>query len=97
MNRRQRRRAERNSPGRRVQRALAQLQAASDADGRPWILHGMTEACVDCGATGSLSGQSGRRTVRFDVEHDPGCPAAAGITPWAPVELTPAELAELDL
>ena len=66
---------------------LGALMAASAADGRPWSVHGMTGACRDCTATASLRGQGRGGAVRADIHHDPGCPAAAGTTPWAPVPL----------
>lgn len=84
MNRRKRREAQRGLM--RVEAALDRLMAASEADGRPWTLHGMTGACRDCGATATLRGQGRTGTVRVDINHDDGCPAAAGAVPWSPVQ-----------
>lgn len=44
---------------------------------------GLTDACADCRATGSLTPlPSG--AVLGEVFHDPGCPAARGIVDWRP-------------
>ena len=85
MNRRERRQARRALS--RVEAALRTLMDASEADGRPWSLHGMTHACRDCGATATLRGQGRTGTVYVDINHDEGCPAAAGTVPWSPVDL----------
>lgn len=74
MNRAARRRAERQH------RNGLKIVAAIEA-GRPVV--GLTGACSDCSATGSLTPlPSG--AVLGEVWHAKGCPAAAGVTKWRP-------------
>lgn len=49
--------------------------------GRPVV--GLTGACSDCGATGSLTPISAGQ-VLAEVWHDPSCPAARGVVAWRP-------------
>lgn len=82
MNRRQRRDHQRRL--RKVDNAIRTVMAASEADGRPWHVYGMTSACRDCGATADFHGHGRTGMVFADIYHDDGCPAAAGITQWQP-------------
>lgn len=68
-----------------VERDIARAVAASEADGRPWHVYGMTDACRDCGATGDFHGLGRTSPVFADIFHDDGCPAATGAVTWAPV------------
>lgn len=52
--------------------------------GKPGRIHGLVDACVDCGAIGDLILLPGR-LVMGEIYHDDTCPAAAGITEWKPV------------
>jgi hypothetical protein len=73
-NRAARRRAERQR--RNGDKIVAAIKA-----GRPVV--GLTGACSDCTATGSLTPlPSG--AVLGEVWHLPGCPAAAGVVEWRP-------------
>ena len=80
MNRRQRREHDRRR--RRFTRAVEEMLAASRADGRPWAIHGLVDACSDCGADASISGTPGSGVILADISHDPTCPAFNGLTPW---------------
>ena len=85
MNRRQRR-----DEARRQARAAAGIRAvmaASEADGKPWHVYGMTEACRDCGATASMHGRGRSGAVVAHIYHDDGCPASRGVTSWKPAAL----------
>ena len=62
---------------------IRQLEREVEATGRPGIIHGLTHACRDCAASGSLLLLPGRRVIG-QIYHDDGCPAAAGITAWEP-------------
>lgn len=73
VNRAARRRAERQ------RRNGLKIVAAINA-GRPVV--GLTGACSDCGATGSLTPAGG--VVVGQVFHEYGCPAGRGITDWRP-------------
>ena len=77
MNRRQRREHDR-----RLVRAVDAMLAASHDDGRPWAIHGLVDACSDCGADASLSGTPGTGLIWADIHHDLSCPAYRGVTPW---------------
>lgn len=83
VNRRARREIARRQ--RRFNAAAAALMDASEADGRPWHIYGMTDACRDCGATATLHGQGRSGPINLHIHHDHGCPAAAGVTDWQPV------------
>jgi hypothetical protein len=83
-------RHQRRAQARRQAKAAAGIRAvmsASEADGKPWHVHGMTDACRDCGATASLSGQGRNGQVLARIYHDDGCPASLGVTSWQPVPL----------
>lgn len=78
MNRAQRRRLS------KLDTTVRNLMAASEADGKPWAIHGMTGACRDCTATATMRGQGRRGVVLAEIRHDPGCPASTGAVPWQP-------------
>jgi hypothetical protein len=73
-NRAARRRAERQR--RNGDKILAAIRA-----GRSVV--GLTDACADCGASGSLTPLKGG-LVLGEVFHEAGCPAAAGVVEWRP-------------
>ena len=75
-------RRDRRTQSRTTQRIRA-LEHRVETTGIPGIIHGLTDACRDCGADGALVLLPGSRVVGH-VFHDPGCPAAAGITDWKP-------------
>ena len=81
MNRRDRRRHKPRDP--LSAKHIHELQHRVDQTGRPGIIYGLTHACRDCTATGSLLLLPGRRVIG-NVYHDEHCPAATGITPWEP-------------
>ncbi|UGT94855.1 hypothetical protein KN246_15810 [Mycobacterium intracellulare] len=74
MKRAARRRAER-------QRRNGLKIVAAIGAGRPVV--GLTDACADCNANGSLTPLPGG-AVLGEVWHAHGCPAAAGVTKWRP-------------
>ena len=80
MNRRQRREHARRRT--RLGNAIETLMDASEADGRPWRIHGLTAACADCNGTAEMRGQGRHGPVVSHIHHEPGCPAANGITPY---------------
>ena len=75
MNRRHRRAYEQ---GRNKLNSAIQAQMA----GKPWLLKGLTDACSDCGATGSMHGAGGRLVSH--IYHDVGCPVIQGSVDWKP-------------
>jgi hypothetical protein len=80
----------RRAQARRQAKAAAGIRAvraASEADGKPWTVYGLTEACRDCGAEASMHGQGINGAVSMRVYHDDGCPASLGVTSWQPVPL----------
>lgn len=83
MNRRQRRDHQRRLS--KIGSELDALMNASEADGKPWVIRGMSGACRDCGATGSMRGRGRHGTVVAEIRHDHGCPAARGLVDWKPV------------
>ena len=83
MNRKQRRQAQRTDA---TTRRIRALERRVESTGLPGLIHGMTDACRDCTAGGELILLPGNRMISR-VFHDEGCPAAAGITQWAPVPL----------
>jgi hypothetical protein len=85
MNRRDRRRAQANDP--RSARRIRDLQHRVETTGQPGLIHGLTHACRDCTGTGEFLLLPGRQVIA-SVFHDPGCPAADGVTPWQPVALS---------
>lgn len=84
MNRRQRRDHHRRLH--RMHATINQICAAAHNDGTPWTLHGLTDACRDCGADATLTALPDGR-VLADIFHDDGCPAHAGAVPWQPVPI----------
>jgi hypothetical protein len=82
VNRRQRRASSRREDS--SAKRIRELQHHVEATGKPGRIHGLVDACVDCGATGDLILLPGRLVVG-EMYHDPSCPAAAGITEWKPV------------
>lgn len=82
MNRHQRRAAERAS----TRRGIHRLQRKVATTGRPGIIQGLTGACRDCGADGSIVLLPGGESVG-QIHHDEHCPAAAGVTTWEPCPL----------
>jgi len=62
---------------------IRDLQHRVETTGLPGIIHGLTDACRDCNATGELILLPGHQTVG-QIWHGDGCPAAAGVTPWEP-------------
>ena len=83
MNRKQRRQARSSDP---MAKRIRALERRVESTGLPGLIHGMTDACRDCTAGGELILLPGNRMVSR-IFHDDGCPAAAGITQWAPVPL----------
>lgn len=83
MNRRQRRETQRRLA--KVDAMVRELMTASENDGKPWHLYGMTHGCRDCNATVDMHGNGRTGPVLVDVWHDDGCPAKAGVTQWQPV------------
>ncbi len=84
MNRRHRRAQSRRQA--RVAADIRAVRAASEADGKPWIIYGLTDACRDCGAEASMHGQGTSGKVITRVYHDDGCPTSRGVISWQPVE-----------
>lgn len=80
MSRRARREHDRRH--RRLDRRIHAMLGAAYADGRPWRIDGLTGACVDCGAVGTIRGTPGSPTIWADIYHDSSCPAFRGVTPW---------------
>ncbi|GEM_PF-2073019 len=83
MNRRQRRQTQRRDTSARRIRAL---EARVEATGKPGVIHGLTDACRDCGADGQMILLPGKQ-VFGRVFHDDGCPALTGAVKWEPVPL----------
>jgi hypothetical protein len=81
MNRRDRRRHKPRDP--LSASRIRELQHRVEHTGQPGHIHGLTDACRDCGATGEFILLPGNRVIAH-VWHDDGCPAAAGITTWQP-------------
>lgn len=73
-NRAARRRAE------RAAREAAAIKALVNSGAR---LVGLPGACSDCNATGDLTPVTDAFTLA-EIWHDPGCPAANGVTDWRP-------------
>lgn len=71
----------------RVRTEFDAVMSASEADGRPWHVYGMTAACSDCQATADLHGIGRTGPIRADIWHASGCPTAAGVTAWKPVPI----------
>lgn len=88
MNRRDRRRLKARDP--LSAQRISALQHKVETTGRPGVIHGLTDACRDCGATGEFLLLPGHQAIGY-VWHDDGCPAAAGITEWQPVPLDESE------
>jgi hypothetical protein len=87
MNRRQRRaqgqRLSRHQPT--ALRQIRDLKQTAETIGAAFSLVDLPGACVDCGATGDLTVLPDGRMLG-DIYHDEGCPAAQGITRWAPCQ-----------
>jgi hypothetical protein len=86
VNRRDRRRRAKAARDPRSGRRMREMQHRVERTGQPAVIDGLTAACRDCTATGGFVLLPGRR-VLGQVWHEPGCPAASGITPWSPVPL----------
>jgi len=82
MNGRQRR-AERR---RHFTQKIHHMCADAEASGKPLVIYGLTDACRDCNATGSLARLPGGQ-ILASIFHDPHCPAAAGVVEWKPAAL----------
>ena len=54
MNRRDRREHERRQ--RRLTRQIHEMLDAAHADGKPWSIHGLTDACADCDSVATIHG-----------------------------------------
>ena len=48
---------------------------ASHADGKPWAIHGLTDACADCNSEATIHGTPGTGIIWADIHHDSSCPA----------------------
>lgn len=81
MNRRQRRQHDRRH-GRLAQQINEMLDAAH-ADGKPWAIHGLTDACADCDSIATIHGTPGTGVILADIAHDESCPTYRGITRWS--------------
>jgi hypothetical protein len=80
MNRRQRREHDRHR--RRLDQQIHAMLDKAHADGRPWRIDELTDACADCDAVGTIRGTPGTGMIWCDIRHDESCPAFNGITPW---------------
>jgi hypothetical protein len=78
MNRRQRRANGRH----RFTRQIHALLDAAYADGKPWAIDGLTDACADCDSVATLRGTPGSGMIWADIAHDECCPAYRGVVPW---------------
>jgi hypothetical protein len=56
---------------------------ASHADGKPWGIHGLTDACADCDSVATIHGTPGTGIILADIAHDDSCLAYRGITRWS--------------
>lgn len=83
MNRRDRRRANRRREDSSAKRIRA-LEHRVETSGLPGRIHGLTDACRDCHATGELILLPGQKIVGR-IFHDNTCPALAGAVDWRPV------------
>jgi hypothetical protein len=81
VNRKQRRAAHRRQCSAKQIRAL---ERRVEQTGLPGVIRGLTDACVDCDAGGSLILLPGNRVVG-QVYHSDSCPALAGVVEWRPV------------
>ena len=57
MNRRQRRQHDRRRHS--VAQQINAMLDAADADGKPWAIHGLTDACADCDSVATIHGTPG--------------------------------------
>jgi len=80
MNRHQRRAKARDPHSARKMR---ELQDRVNRTGRPGRIYGLIDACVDCHATAEIVVLPSGQPIAH-VFHQDGCPAANGITTWAP-------------
>ena len=80
MNRRHRREHDRRA--RRLTRQINAMLDAAHADGRPWSIHGLTNACADCDSDATIHGTPGTGVVHADIHCDDSCPAYRGVTLW---------------
>ena len=62
---------------------IARLQHLVDQTGQPGVIHGLTDACVDCTADADLTLLPGGHIIA-EVYHDNGCPALLGAVDWQP-------------
>lgn len=81
MNRRQRRQHDRRRHS--VAQQINAMLDAADADGKPWAIHGLTDACADCDSVATIHGTPGTGVILADIHHDESCPAYRGITRWS--------------
>jgi hypothetical protein len=65
VNRRQRRDHDRRR--RRLDRQIHTLLDASARDGKPWAIHGLTDACADCDAVAAIRGTPGTGMIWADI------------------------------
>lgn len=63
--------------------AVDRAHREAHAAGEPFTVTGLRGACADCAATGAITCWPGGR-IEQRVEHDPGCPARAGVVTWRP-------------
>jgi hypothetical protein len=81
MNRRQRRRLQAHDAS---AKRIRELQHRVEQTGQPGVIHGLTDACRDCRASGDLVLPPGRRTVGH-IWHD----EAALLLPVSPTGNSP--------
>ena len=77
-------RREHDRKRRRFTQRIHALLGAAYADGMPWAVHGLTDACADCDSVATLRGMPGSGMIWADihVRHEASCPAYRGVTPW---------------